>query len=439
MVFTIPLFVLLAVALAVSALGFKKYVWFISLGYGFTIAAEGVALLILFPCSPLAVAACAFILCANTKFTGLAYAGVFTCAFCTLYLWRWHRGAPGFSTRRTLALGASFVATLLVSVLLVGYTPYVTNTLDHGNPLYPLFGQDAVDIMTPQEPPTFNDASTPQKLFYATFSQSANISAGSTATPQLKLPLTWTPGELAALIEPDLRLGGFGVLYSAAALLGLPFLALALLHSRAERRGFFEVALAFLIPSAILALCLSDSWWARYSPYLYAVNLLTLTYFALPRNPGSQTCDALASHARVLDPRLASAGQSCTRDLEDCAAATYSPCPTRTTKAPRLDRTAQAAVLALALLLGANALFSLRFSTLENLERSQALDAQIAQLKLAVEQDDTQLFVSYDYMPGLVYTLWDRSLEFELEPAGTTQGYDPQNALGALRYRLVTP
>ena len=32
----------------VSAIGFKNYVWFISLGYGFSIAAEGVAMLILY-------------------------------------------------------------------------------------------------------------------------------------------------------------------------------------------------------------------------------------------------------------------------------------------------------------------------------------------------------------------------------------------------------
>lgn len=40
--------VLLAVALVISAIGFYKYVYFISLGYGFSIAGLGVALLILY-------------------------------------------------------------------------------------------------------------------------------------------------------------------------------------------------------------------------------------------------------------------------------------------------------------------------------------------------------------------------------------------------------
>ena len=46
--FPISLLILLGVALAVSAMGFKNYVWFISLGYGFSIAAEGIAMMIIY-------------------------------------------------------------------------------------------------------------------------------------------------------------------------------------------------------------------------------------------------------------------------------------------------------------------------------------------------------------------------------------------------------
>lgn len=40
--------ILLVVALLISSIGYKKFVWFISLGYGFSIAGLGVAMLILF-------------------------------------------------------------------------------------------------------------------------------------------------------------------------------------------------------------------------------------------------------------------------------------------------------------------------------------------------------------------------------------------------------
>lgn len=48
MSFILSLFPLFAVAMIISAIGFKNYVWFISLGYGFSIAGEGLLMLLLF-------------------------------------------------------------------------------------------------------------------------------------------------------------------------------------------------------------------------------------------------------------------------------------------------------------------------------------------------------------------------------------------------------
>lgn len=48
MVFPVYFWLLLAAALLISSIGFKKYVWFISLGYGFSIAGEGLLMLILY-------------------------------------------------------------------------------------------------------------------------------------------------------------------------------------------------------------------------------------------------------------------------------------------------------------------------------------------------------------------------------------------------------
>ena len=48
MVLPTNFWLLFGVCMLVSAIGFKNYVWFISLGYGFSIAAEGIAMLILY-------------------------------------------------------------------------------------------------------------------------------------------------------------------------------------------------------------------------------------------------------------------------------------------------------------------------------------------------------------------------------------------------------
>ena len=53
-----------AIALVVSSIGFKKFVWFISLGYGFSMAVIGLALLILFvgKLDPASVVLCALLM-----------------------------------------------------------------------------------------------------------------------------------------------------------------------------------------------------------------------------------------------------------------------------------------------------------------------------------------------------------------------------------------
>ena len=48
MVFPANFWLLFAICMIVSSIGFKNYVWFISLGYGFSIAAEGLAMLLLY-------------------------------------------------------------------------------------------------------------------------------------------------------------------------------------------------------------------------------------------------------------------------------------------------------------------------------------------------------------------------------------------------------
>ncbi|MBE6037169.1 MAG: DUF1295 domain-containing protein [Clostridiales bacterium] len=48
MTFPVTIWLLLAAALLVSSIGFKNYVWFISLGYGFAIAAQGILMLCLY-------------------------------------------------------------------------------------------------------------------------------------------------------------------------------------------------------------------------------------------------------------------------------------------------------------------------------------------------------------------------------------------------------
>ena len=48
MVFPLNFWLLFAAAMVISSIGFKNYVWFISIGYGFAIAGEGLLMLLLY-------------------------------------------------------------------------------------------------------------------------------------------------------------------------------------------------------------------------------------------------------------------------------------------------------------------------------------------------------------------------------------------------------
>ena len=48
MAFPLDFWLMFGLCVVISSIGFKNYVWFISLGYGFSIAGEGILMLILY-------------------------------------------------------------------------------------------------------------------------------------------------------------------------------------------------------------------------------------------------------------------------------------------------------------------------------------------------------------------------------------------------------
>lgn len=162
-----------------------------------------------------------------------------------------------------------FAMVIASSVLVFGFSSYVLNFLEHGHPLHPLFGEDAKDIMTGNSPASFASSGNLRKLPLGFFSQSSNISAASGNEPALKIPINVTPQELKSLRISDLRIGGFGVLYSGILILQTAIIAVALPMQRKMRPFLFQVCLCYLIPTIALMLFLGESWWARYCSYFY--------------------------------------------------------------------------------------------------------------------------------------------------------------------------
>ena len=184
--------------------------------------------------------------------------------------------------RRNLLVRVGLTAAIAgaVGVLLLGYQPYVTNTLSHGNPFYPLAGPVARDIMTPQMPRNFRGRNGIEKMTLSLLSRSGNV--GRAEETHLKLPFTVSRAELREFNAPDVRVGGWGPLFGGALLVAAVLLALAAgLHSP----GLYLI-LALMGWMLLAVFLIPEAWWARYAPHMWLVPCVAVGIGLTESRPG---------------------------------------------------------------------------------------------------------------------------------------------------------
>jgi len=97
----------------------------------------------------------------NIKFTGLIYALILSLG---LLAWIFI-----YQKEKLVLISKCLFLGLLIGSLFVGYNPYVKNTIEHGNPFYPIVGSD-VDIMKVNRPDGFEHMNPLERLFVSIFS-----------------------------------------------------------------------------------------------------------------------------------------------------------------------------------------------------------------------------------------------------------------------------
>lgn len=238
-----------------------------------------------------------FIAAVQTKFTGLAYAGIFSVAFLGVYLYLFLKDRRPCTLRRFLFMGCLMLLTLIVAVLVVGYSPYITNWIHMGNPLFPLIGDGAVDIMVNNTPSVLLDKPPIEQELDSLFAAVASPQAQDAYDLQLKVPFSMTISELLNLRVNDARLSGFGPLNSGIALLNLALIFPLLAVSRKRWPVFFAGCVAYYASVIVLMVALGDGWWARYSAYRYLSYLIALIFLFRVWNTGFSFIKARAVQA----------------------------------------------------------------------------------------------------------------------------------------------
>jgi hypothetical protein len=184
-------------------------------------------------------------------------------------------GALRYGTRSMTRPLVALVAVLGVAILVLGFNPYVTNTVRHRSPFHPVAGPNALDIGKVHTGRALRDKSGPERVVAALVGRTD--ASGMHADP--KVPFTFEGDEWDAFEHPNVRIGGFGPLFSGVFLLAAAA-GLTLLVLRVRNRGSPGFGGAYLLALAggfaLSVLVLPDAFLARFSPQLWFVPLFVL-------------------------------------------------------------------------------------------------------------------------------------------------------------------
>lgn len=229
------------------------------------------------------------ILCINIKFTGLAFAAMFCLVFYVYWLIKSYRQGKEEFIKTLKKYTIFYIITVIVSIGIVGYSSYMRNMIDHGHPLYPLYGEGHVDNMVVQEQPSsFSDKNHLEIFLISMFSKGENVSptySSENVQPTLKIPGTITEEEVENYCIPDIRVGGFGPLFSVVFIISIIGTIYIIAKFVKEKKWDLLIPYVLILGvTAFLILLLDGNYWARYIPYFYAVPILLLTYLLWDKN-----------------------------------------------------------------------------------------------------------------------------------------------------------
>lgn len=221
----------------------------------------------------------------NIKLTGIAFVAIF-CAVGYFYLlYKKYKESKEEFLKELKTQTIFYVVVVILSVVIVGYTSYFKNLIFFGHPLYPLYGEGAVEnIGTKEAPKSFAEKSRLRTFLISIFSKGENVSAShykgdNPVLPKLKVPFTFTKEEVENYNIPDIRMSGFGPLFGGIFILtaiGTLYIIIDLI-----RKKKYNVLIPYLLllgTMALLILIFDGNYWARYVAFVYATPMFVLYY-----------------------------------------------------------------------------------------------------------------------------------------------------------------
>lgn len=204
----------------------------------------------------------------NVKFTGLIYVVIFNAA-----LLGWLLFVRDFRLFKKILYTTTIAG--VIAIFIVGYNPYVINTVKFMHPFYPLMGENKVDIMGYNLPSGFEGKNAFSKFFMSLFAHTDNVMPNNGRTVDLKFPFELNKADIVNASKIDARIAGFGPMFSGALFVSL--VTLFILIARHDDNKKLLRNTVFIISVIIISVFINpESWWARYVPQLWYFPIIIL-------------------------------------------------------------------------------------------------------------------------------------------------------------------
>lgn len=171
----------------------------------------------------------------GTKFNHFFYIELYLCAIVG-YIYSQQRKFPK-------QLFTIIVVATIIGFVIIGYHSYITNLLNHGNPLYPLVGEGKKDIMSGNTPAIYDPHNRIYNFFISHF----------------------TSHEMEEYLHTDDRIHGFGILSEFIYSISIA----SVFFTKWNKDNLFW--LFMIIFTFFSSMIFKEAWWARYIPQLWLI------------------------------------------------------------------------------------------------------------------------------------------------------------------------
>lgn len=232
----------------------------------------------------------------NTKFSSVIFFAL-PCASMFVY-WGVRTVKRGANREgKHLILKRFFV--LALSVItgfgITGATSYVINMLRHKNPFYTMIGPGSSDIMTGNLPLAYKNMPNIFRFICSLFSKA---NSGKPEQIELKVPFIFDAEEFKAAQYYDIRVGGWGILFSGILIISLMILVMA--YMDCKNKTISDMAKLFSIIGITSILFIPGLWWARYFAALFYLPVCAIVYLFAKSNQCVKRWNAHSISAIIL-------------------------------------------------------------------------------------------------------------------------------------------